>query len=182
MITKDKILKSALKLFTKQGIDKTSTQQITDDVGIASGTLFVHFKTKQELIDELYISIKKNSFGHIAGTIDESTSVESMFKHITRAIIEHYLSHYNEFVFIGLVENDPQVSESAQKIAKESYKDITVAVQQWQKDGYLKDIDIELLGGIIWSTISSIIRYCKGNKMKEVDNSYLDLVWEAVKR
>ena len=53
--TKDKIQKSALKLFAKQGVKNTSTAQITKDAGVASGTLFVHYKSKQVLIDSLYL-------------------------------------------------------------------------------------------------------------------------------
>ena len=60
--TKDKIFQSALDLFASQGIQATSTAQISKKAGVASGTLFVHFKSKQELIDTIYISIKKNAF------------------------------------------------------------------------------------------------------------------------
>jgi AcrR family transcriptional regulator len=47
--TKDKIYQSALDLFASQGIQSTSTAQISKKAGVASGTLFVHFKSKQEL-------------------------------------------------------------------------------------------------------------------------------------
>ena len=62
MNTKEKILKSAQKLFVAQGVDKTSTAQICKEVGIASGTLFVHFKTKQDLIDAIYLQKKQQAF------------------------------------------------------------------------------------------------------------------------
>jgi len=44
--TKDKIFQSALELFASQGIQATSTAQISKRAGVASGTLFVHFKSK----------------------------------------------------------------------------------------------------------------------------------------
>ena len=47
--TKDKIFQSALDLFASQGIQATSTAQISKKAEVASGTLFVHFKSKQEL-------------------------------------------------------------------------------------------------------------------------------------
>lgn len=60
MTNKEKMLKSALRLFAKQGIDKTSTAKITQAVGVSSGALFVHFKTKQDLLDTLYLKLKKD--------------------------------------------------------------------------------------------------------------------------
>jgi AcrR family transcriptional regulator len=182
MTTKDKILKSALKLFTKQGIDKTSTQQISDDVGIASGTLFVHFKTKQELIDAIYLSIKKKSFDSLIEAFNPDAPAEVGVKTIARHFINYYLKHYREFLYLGLVEIDPQISKEALAASKEEYAAATQIIKRWIQSGYLKDVDVALLHDVTWSSISAIVRYCKANKMKKVDESYLDIVWEAVKK
>lgn len=76
MTTKEKILKSALKLFATQGIDKTSTAQITKAVGISSGALFVHFKTKKELIYALHRQVKAASMHDLEVLCDPQNSVE----------------------------------------------------------------------------------------------------------
>ena len=47
--TKDRILKAALGLFRKQGLEKTTTREISDKAGIAEGTLFNYFKTKEDI-------------------------------------------------------------------------------------------------------------------------------------
>src|SRR3954467_7375545 len=47
--TKERILKAALELFRKQGLEKTTTREISKKAGIAEGTLFNYFKTKEDL-------------------------------------------------------------------------------------------------------------------------------------
>src|ERR1043165_2472174 len=47
--TKEQILNAALELFRKQGLDETTTKQISRKAGIAEGTLFNYFKTKEDL-------------------------------------------------------------------------------------------------------------------------------------
>ena len=47
--TKDRILQAALELFQKQGLEETTTKQISRRAGIAEGTLFNYFKTKEDL-------------------------------------------------------------------------------------------------------------------------------------
>ena len=136
MRTKEKILQSALKLFATQGIDKTSTAQITKDVGIASGTLFVHFKTKQELIDTLYLNIKKEAMNGLEDLINPKVSVEKNIKNVLKKLIEHYTKHYHEFIFMELVENDPQVSKKAIQKAQKLYINITKSLL----DGSNKEI------------------------------------------
>ena len=182
MKTKEKILKSALKLFTKQGIDKTSTQQISEDVGIASGTLFVHFKTKQDLIEAIYFSIKKEAFYDLGKLIDHTDSAEQNINRLSRNLIEYFIKNNKKFIFMLLVENDPQISTKAKKVAAQGYEDIAIAVEKWKKNGELKSLDTMLLGNVYWNLIISVIRYCKDNKIKEVDEKYLNLIWEAIRK
>ena len=47
--TKEKILAAALELFRENGLDGTTTKQISQKAGIAEGTLFNYFKTKEDL-------------------------------------------------------------------------------------------------------------------------------------
>lgn len=48
---REEILDAAEKLFEAKGFDATSTNDILDAVGIARGTLYHHFKSKEELMD-----------------------------------------------------------------------------------------------------------------------------------
>ena len=48
---RNEILDTAEELFAYQGYDNTSVQQILDKIGIAKGTLYYHFKSKEEVMD-----------------------------------------------------------------------------------------------------------------------------------
>ncbi|WP_324825823.1 TetR/AcrR family transcriptional regulator [Sinanaerobacter sp. ZZT-01] len=50
---RNEILDAADELFGKKGFDGTSTNDILDIVGIARGTLYYHFKSKEEILDAL---------------------------------------------------------------------------------------------------------------------------------
>lgn len=45
---------TALALFAAQGYERTTVQQITEKVGVAKGTFFNHFPTKEHVIAEWY--------------------------------------------------------------------------------------------------------------------------------
>src|SRR3954464_10362495 len=47
--TKERILKAALELFRQNGLEGTTTRQISQKAKIAEGTLFNYFKTKEDL-------------------------------------------------------------------------------------------------------------------------------------
>ena len=50
-VRKEEILDAAEKLFAAKGFDNTSTGDILDAVGIARGTLYYHFKSKEDILD-----------------------------------------------------------------------------------------------------------------------------------
>jgi len=52
-VRKNEILDAADELFALKGYDGTSTNDILEKVGIARGTLYHHFKSKEEIMDAL---------------------------------------------------------------------------------------------------------------------------------
>jgi len=51
--TKRKIFEASMKLFAEKGYDATSIEEITDTVGVAKGTLYYHFSSKEEIYNFL---------------------------------------------------------------------------------------------------------------------------------
>ena len=50
---KNEILDAAEKLFGTKGFDSTSTNDILNEIGIARGTLYYYFKSKEEILDAM---------------------------------------------------------------------------------------------------------------------------------
>ena len=51
--TKRKIFDASMKLFAEKGYDATSVEEITGAVGVAKGTLYYHFSSKEEIFNFL---------------------------------------------------------------------------------------------------------------------------------
>ena len=52
--TKRKIFETSMKLFAEKGYDATSIEDITATVGVAKGTLYYHFSSKEEIFNFTY--------------------------------------------------------------------------------------------------------------------------------
>ncbi|MEC0369516.1 TetR/AcrR family transcriptional regulator [Paenibacillus chibensis] len=52
---KKQILKTALQLFSTQGFSSTSMQEIAEYCGMSKGSLYLHFKSKEELEQSIYL-------------------------------------------------------------------------------------------------------------------------------
>src|SRR5690349_22424725 len=53
-LTRQRLVRAALELFTSQGYHETTTPQIAKKAGVAEGTIYRHFTGKQHFLNELY--------------------------------------------------------------------------------------------------------------------------------
>ena len=54
------LLKAAAEIVAEQGLEATPTSQVAKRAGVAEGTLFRYFATKDELLNELYIYLNQD--------------------------------------------------------------------------------------------------------------------------
>ncbi len=60
---KNEILDVAERLFVTKGFDNTSTNDILNEIGIARGTLYYHFKSKTDILDAIIERIGNQLIG-----------------------------------------------------------------------------------------------------------------------
>ncbi|HTL57871.1 MAG TPA: TetR/AcrR family transcriptional regulator [Candidatus Limnocylindrales bacterium] len=96
--TKERILDAALHLFREKGLEATTTKEISKRAGIAEGTLFNYFETKEDLA--LYFFQKETQ--HLIEWFRSETRLqkaglpEKLFAIIHRQL--EYLEPYEDFI------------------------------------------------------------------------------------
>ncbi len=80
------ILDTAFKLFTTQGVSKTSIAEISQKAGIAKGTFYLYFKDKYDIRNKLISheasKLFKNAVSALNNYIEDKTAEDNSF-HIT---------------------------------------------------------------------------------------------------
>ena len=80
---KKEILDVAEELFTAKGYESTSTTDILERVGIARGTLYYHFKSKEEILDALIDRIIQGMVSNIRLALsDKSTALQKLISFV----------------------------------------------------------------------------------------------------
>ena len=88
MVTKEKIIHSAIELFNHNGFANVRLQNIADHTGISVGNLAYHFKNKEAIVDQAYQKIG-----------DELQSVLSQFRSKPTLVdLDDQLSDFHEFI------------------------------------------------------------------------------------
>lgn len=89
---KNEILDVADQLFNEKGYEGTSTNEILERVGIARGTLYYHFKSKQDILEALVERYNKEIIqaAEAASRCKNTSVIERMIKVIQSLNIKQY--------------------------------------------------------------------------------------------
>ncbi len=109
---RQQLYQNALELFETHGYDSTTVQQITEAVGVAKGTFFNHFPTKEHLVGEWYHSITVESLeaAHQRG----STSAEAAVCDLFVDMVERAIASPELMVAKSQNSSDPLLIEAEQ--------------------------------------------------------------------
>ena len=166
--TKRKIFETSMKLFAQKGYEATSIEEITATVGVAKGTLYYHFSSKEEIFDFLIaegVKLLQNS-------IDIKTAKYENYIDKLKAIILIQIKIVNKYEeIITILINQSLGTEKRNEKCKEYVSNYIKNIEAIVKKGIeLKQIkggiDTKIIASQIYGLIYSTIAY-KNNNLEE---------------
>ena len=89
---KEKIIRSTLELACERGLRSVSMSQIAEKAGIKKSTLYSHFSSKEEIISEMYLFLRKQANqNREIGSFDYGSYVEG--RSLKEILLETVLSY-----------------------------------------------------------------------------------------
>ena len=105
-LTRQRLIRAALELFTTRGYHDTTTAQIAKKAGIAEGTIYKHFASKQQLLNELYRAAQRWAARIVqeAARDPEATTARAQLAEVARRLVDG-AAQETAIVKLGLLEN-----------------------------------------------------------------------------
>ncbi len=167
--TKRKIFETSMKLFAEKGYDATSIEEITATVGVAKGTLYYHFSSKEEIFNFLVeegIKLLQNS-------VDiKTTKLENHIDKLRAIVLIHIkiVVKYQDLITILLTHflGNEARNQKCKKHIFEYVNKIEEIVKIGMERDEIKKSDPELIASQIYGIIASTLVY-KLKDDKEID-------------
>ena len=182
--TKRKIFETSMKLFAEKGYDATSIEEITATVGVAKGTLYYHFSSKEEIFNFLVeegIKLLKNSI-----SIKTSKLTNSIDKIRAIVLIElKVLVKYENFMSIVLSQiwGNGERNQNCKKYVFEYIEMIEEIVKDGIEKKEIIDGDSNIIAsGIFGYVCSSLIYKMRIGKEIEIEKIYREIDKEYIKK
>lgn len=167
MNKKQTILEAAARLFSKKGFRETPMTEISRLTGAAEGTIFYHFKNKEELFVAILEDFKNNiieEFKYYEGQTDNKTGLEmvegviSFYFHLAGTMEDRFLLLHRHDLY-ELAEVNPICRGHLEEIFTYFLDLLEQAVSRGQQDGSVRKTDARKMAWIIFSMVDGLVRF-----------------------
>lgn len=150
------LLQAALALFAEQGFNGSSTALIAKRAGVASGTLFFHFNSKEELIQELFRVVRSKIEKNILENVQVKMPVKDRFLYVFSKLLRYLLANPEEFKFMEQYHFSPfSDREDRSNVENEPLRNLLLEAREQQ---FIKDAPLLFLEAVAFGPIASLAR------------------------
>jgi TetR/AcrR family transcriptional regulator, fatty acid metabolism regulator protein len=154
------ILDAAVKVFARQGFHQSTVAQIAKAAGVADGTIYLYFKSKDDILFQFYEYKARQVFERFRRTVDEAThAVDKLHNLVCTHLSEFQKDIDMAIVYQAETHQHRRAAQEAIKEMSKMYRDIvTEIVELGQREGKLRrNLTIGLVMRLINGTVNEVI-------------------------
>jgi len=184
-LTRQRLIKAALELFTTRGYHDTTTAQIAKKAGIAEGTIYRHFASKQQLVNELYRAAQRWAAQVVQERArdPEARTARAQLTAVAHGLIEGAALD-TAVVKLGLLERlEGVLDDESRKTEREFRLALERMVAEGKAQGTVRTGAVEIWAGVWLATISYALERVVAGEWKPGDTAVrlvIEAGWKAI--
>lgn len=191
MIKKEKIidkrsalLNATLTLVNNHGFHNAPMAKIAKLAGVSPATIYLYFENKQDLINSLYLEVKKSFSESAFSGYDEQLSVKKGFEIIWLNIADYKLDNVSEANFLSQCDNSPMIDEA---VRIEGLKHLQPLLELWERgktEGIIKLHSDYILYAFTIYPLSFLLEMQERKIFsldKKLRSEMFQVAWDAIK-
>lgn len=155
---KTDIIDTTLELIAERGVHNTPMSLVSKRSGIAAGTIYHYFESKEKLINDIYITIKSAVLLDVMKDDDATKPYKDRFFKIWEGYYDYLVSHPNTLSFLEQCSSIPILDEAVRKQADAITRPLIDFFQLGIASGILKLPNIELVLALIHGSIVNLAK------------------------
>ena len=192
VLKRNKILEAASTIFIRKGFHKTQMEDVAEKTGVAKGTLYLYFKSKEELFAALLEYIFEKGTSGIDGIACMKTGTEEKLRLLLKKHLEFCEENqeffefvHEEFKNVARTLND-SFKQKFMKKQRNILRIISEIMEQGIREKLLKPFDpliaAMVFEGIIQSIVQGTIMLKKNKKLTDMLPVFMDIFLEGLGR
>jgi TetR/AcrR family transcriptional repressor of multidrug resistance operon len=182
---RETVLNSTLALIKEHGFHGTPMSQIAKHAGVAAGTIYHYFESKEVLITELYVYVKDKMALSVLQCDDDSKPYKDRFFNMMINQFHFYVQNEDALVFLELYTNSPFIKNFPDKDSQLFVDKVYTFFNYGIENAYFRNIDSRLLAPTVKGTLVAAAKFQLSQHMmfsEEDINEVVSIIWDGIKR
>ena len=191
MRTKDEnkevlILESALKMIARIGLAGLKMSDLAKEASMATGTVYIYFRDKEELIRKLYLYLLRKSSNEVIKDISTDVPLKKRVNKICYNFLINNVLHPEYGAFFEQYFRSPFFHETEGVLEEETVvvRPFYELIIEGQQQGIIKETDPELLVTLICGMLEAVAKvafYSQKSVSSEEWETIFGVIWDGMK-
>ncbi|MEM7348388.1 MAG: TetR/AcrR family transcriptional regulator, partial [Chloroflexota bacterium] len=133
------ISNAAIELITTIGFADTSMSKIAKAAKVSPATIYVYFENKEDLLNQIFLMVKREYSDAIQAGFDDSLSIEEGFRLMFENGCRYSLTQPVRFTFSEQFNHSPLVNRVSREEGSTYYNTMKDLFERGKKEGILRD-------------------------------------------
>lgn len=182
-LTRQRLIRAALELFTARGYHETTTAQIAKKAGIAEGTIYRHFASKQHLVNELYRASQRWAAKLVQDQAKIGGTARAQLTAVAVGLVDG-AANETPVVKLGLLEPLATVLDDESRRAEREFRlALERLIAEGKAQGSVRTGAVEVWAGVWLATLGHALEKIVAGEWKPGDTGVrlvIDAAWRAI--
>lgn len=182
--TEQLLLESAITCFAERGFWNTPTALVSKNAGVAGGTLFNYFPTKDALLTAVYLDIKRELAAALLDGIEAYEGARDKMQHVWRCYIDWGLHHPSRFTVLQQLTQSCELSAESRTQGNEPFLLLEQLVCDGIAAGQFFDLPVAYVARVFNSHAITTLEFLKAGSAP--DSDYVEagfaMFWRGILR
>ncbi|CAN5565601.1 TetR/AcrR family transcriptional regulator [soil metagenome] len=178
------IAKATFALVEQTGLSGLTMAAIARRAGLATGTLYVYFQSKEELLVALYEQAKTALVARLMEGDDPTAPFRSRFMHLWMNWLESRLTNSAAVVFVEQYYNSPWFTEQSRTLSTRLIKEWTDVIEAAKTQQILKNVPTVLLINTFGGSVRETADLLRSGALARTDADLamaFGICWDGIK-
>lgn len=182
---REAILHATLDIIYEHGFHATPVSEIARRANVGTGSVYRYFKNKDDLLNQLYLDVKKQMFEAMNQGLVPNMPFEQLFKRIWCNLFDYYIRNPRQFSFAEQYCGSPILTEATRAEGEHIFREYAGYIDKAIRDGAINDVPRAVVtAALVGMTVSLVKQQLAGGTVMndELKNKAAHAAWCAIRR
>jgi AcrR family transcriptional regulator len=177
------ILDAATRVFAERGLSAAPTSEISKQAGVAEGTLFTYFKTKDDLINALYRELKLELADAMMSDFPRKKNVGTRLRHVWDRWVNWGVANLQQRKVLAQLTVSEVLTKESRDAGSAPFVEFQIMIRDAiEQRVFRNDVPVELISKSLSALVEATIDLTVSNrsKAKQYRDSGFQMFWAGI--